>query len=173
MRFEFDPEKAIEALIYVAKRGCTDIYQALKIFYVADKFHLESYGNFVFGDSYVAMASGPVPSNTYDIVKFVRGDGDRCNAEHARDAFTVQQNDINPMRDADLQLFSRSDIECLDAAIDKCEGLNFYQLKQLTHDEAYNATTTNGMMAVESIAATLPNGAEVIQHLADPHPGEA
>jgi uncharacterized phage-associated protein len=42
--------------------------------YFADRKHLEKYGRFICGDSYVAMKHGPVPSEIYDILKAVISD---------------------------------------------------------------------------------------------------
>lgn len=101
--FKFDPEKAVEVILYIATRAkIRDIYHVLKLLYFADKAHLERNGRFICGDSYVAMKSGPVPSGTYDIIKDIRGDGIHSFAEHARHAFTVKDNyELSPLRDAD------------------------------------------------------------------------
>jgi len=172
-RADFDPEKALEALIYVASRVEHDMYRTLKTIYVADKCHLERFGSLIFGSSYLALPFGPVPDEAYDIVKFVRGSISTSPVEHAIEAFAVEGNDIIPCREPDLDVLSRSDIDCLDTAIDQCQHLSFPELKKLTHDDAYLATPSNSRIAIEAIAATLPNSAELIQHLADPHPGEA
>ncbi len=172
-RADFDPEKALEALIYVASRVNQDMYRTLKTIYIADKCHLERFGSLIFGSSYLALPFGPVPDEAYDIVKFVRGSIPSSPVEHAIEAFAMEGNNIIPRRDPDLSVLSRSDIDCLNVAIDQCQHLSFQELKKLTHDDAYLATPQNSRMAIEAIAATLPNSAELIQHLADPHPGEA
>ncbi|MEK7221817.1 MAG: Panacea domain-containing protein, partial [Nitrospirota bacterium] len=61
--FRFDPDKAIQAILFVARSitGAT-FHQISKIIYFADKDHLQKYGRLICGDSYVAMKHGPVPS---------------------------------------------------------------------------------------------------------------
>jgi uncharacterized phage-associated protein len=176
-RFTFDADKALEALLYVASRARTDLYGTLKLLYVADKLHLERYGRFMFGESYSAMEWGPVPSNAYDIVKYVRGDRPHCRNERARSAFQMQGNDFRLLRDPDLEELSRSDIECMDAAIEEHGRKDFKGYKNLTHDAAWQAAwaaTTGGSVPipVESIASQLNRAQELIQHLSDPQPGE-
>lgn len=171
--FKFDPEKAVEVVLYIASRApIRDIYHVLKLLYFADKAHLERYGRFICGDSYVAMKSGPVPSGTYDIIKDIRGDGIHSFAEHARHAFTLQdEHEVSPLRDADTAFFSESDIECLDESIGKYGSLSGTELKNLSHDEAYKAADENDFIDVEQIARMFPGGEKLIQHLRDPYPG--
>lgn len=168
MRFEFDPEKAVEAVLYLSARSGNDMYTTLKLLYLADKLHLERYGCLIFGDQYAALQYGPVPSNTYDILKSVL-DGSESSSEVA--PFSIERHSVNLTREADLDVFSRSDIQCLDEAIEKYGHLSFGELRNLVHDDAYNATSPNQLMRLETIASTLPNSAELIQHLSDPHPG--
>lgn len=174
MRHVFDPEKAVETLLYISPRIGGDMYKTLKILYLADKLHLEGYGTLILGDWYAALPYGPVASNCYDILKFVRGETDfDAGATHAKDAFSTEDDKIIPKREPDMDFLSRSDRECLDEAIRKYGNKSFGQLKRLTHDPAYNATPKNGRIDIHAIAATLPNGPEVNQFLADPHPDES
>ncbi|WP_116809182.1 Panacea domain-containing protein [Steroidobacter cummioxidans] len=168
----FDAEKAVEVIAYTASRAGTDLYVTLKLLYLADKLHLERYGRFIFGDWYAALEYGPVASHAYDIMKHARGDRPVSLAKHARAVLRVdpQTNAITILREPDLDELSRSDLECLDEAIEKYSKLGFGEIKRLTHDDAYNATARNGQISVESIAATTKRAAELIQHLSDPHP---
>src|SRR5437899_249948 len=89
--FRFDPEKALQAILFVAHRiPEASFHQISKIIYFADKAHLQKYGRLICGDSYVAMKHGPVPSAIYDILKAVRGDGFCEYVEQAQNAFEVR-----------------------------------------------------------------------------------
>jgi uncharacterized phage-associated protein len=171
--FRFDPEKAVEVVLYIANRApIRDVYHVLKLLYFADKAHLERYGRFICGDNYVAMKSGAVPSGTYDIIKDIRGDGIHSFTEHARHAFTLQDEVIiSPLRHADTTILSESDIECLDESIEKYGSLSGAELKRHSHDEAYKAADENDFIDVEKIAGMFPDGEKLIKHLQDPYPG--
>ncbi|MBI4006291.1 MAG: SocA family protein [Gammaproteobacteria bacterium] len=171
MRTTFDPEKAVEVILYIAPKIGGDMYNTLKILYLAEKQHLSDYGSLILGDWYIAMEYGPVASNSYDILKFVRGDKEYdAGAPHARESFQIKDNVITSKRDADLSLLSRSDRKCLDLTIKEHGHKEFDELRQLTHDAAYDAAGLNGSMDLHAIAATLTNGAEVNQYLSDPYP---
>jgi len=177
-RFIFDADKALEAFLYVASRAKSDLYGTLKLIYVADKKHLERYGRFMFGETYAAMEWGPVPSNTYDIVKYVRGDRPHCRNDSAREAFRVHDIVFELFRDADLDELSQSEMACMDEAIAEHGSRDFAGFKSLTHDAAWRAawsaaTGKSIPIPVESIASQLPRAQELIQHLSDPSPGEA
>jgi hypothetical protein len=55
LQFKPDPQKALEAILYVATKAGTDKYGTLKILYVADKLHLRRYGRFIAGDIYYRL----------------------------------------------------------------------------------------------------------------------
>ena len=135
----FEPAKSLEALLYVAQNSGADMYGTLKLLYVADKLHLERYGSLIFGEDYAAMEWGPVPSNTYDIVKFVRGDRPRSVIEAAKAAFTMNGNNFELLRAPDLDELSESNRECLDEAIRRHGANDFEGFKRLTHDAAWGA----------------------------------
>lgn len=165
IKYRFDPKKAIEVLLYVAQR-CSDMYTALKVLYFADKEHLAKYGRLISGDSYVAMWHGPVPSNTYDLIKDVRGDRFRVTKVPVSEAFHMQGNDIVPRRKANRDLLSESDVECLDAAIQKYGHLSFAELKRLSHqEEAFQRADENDFIPLEAIATTLPEGELLVDYL--------
>ncbi len=165
IRCRFNAEKAIEVLLYVAKR-VPDVYAALKILYFADKEHLAKYGRLISGDSYVAMRLGPVPSGAYDLVKNARGEG-FCMADlPIQEAFTADRTTITPRREPNLDLLSQSDIECLDFAIRRYGHMSLGQLKRLSHREkAYQDADENDFMSLEQIVLSLPDGEQLLQYL--------
>jgi uncharacterized phage-associated protein len=115
----FDPEKATEAILFVADRARGDMYATLKLLYLADKLHLHRYGRFLFGDEHYALPYGPVPQGAYDLVKYVRGTSNEVEYPPAREAFVLEGNTIRTLRDVDTSVFSDSDEECLNEVLDR------------------------------------------------------
>ena len=164
LRYRFDAEKALEVLLYVVER-VPDTYTALKVLYFADREHLSKYGRLICGDSYAAMSHGPVPSGTYDLIKYVRGDGYFLLDVPAEEAFSVQDYDIIPRRVANLSFLSESDVECLNAAIKKYGHKSFGQLKRLSHDDAFRSADHNDTIALEAIVKSLPNSGQILEYI--------
>jgi len=164
--FIFNPAKALEAILYASRLApIPDIYHVLKILYFADKAHLEQYGRFIFGDSYVAMPKGPAPSGAYDIINYVRGKSTVIPFEPAKSAFSVFDYSIKTLREPNLELLSKSDIKCIEAAAAKYGNFAFDQLHSASCDRAYKNADKNDFMSVESIASTLEDGDLIIEHL--------
>ncbi|MEP6889480.1 MAG: Panacea domain-containing protein [Nitrospirota bacterium] len=163
----FDPEKALNAILWIARRiPCPTFHSISKLLYFADRLHLERYGRLITGDSYVAMKHGPVPSGAYDIMKAVRGDGTCAREEEAREAFAVDGHyDVVPRRAANDSLFSESDRECLEEAIQQYGSLSFQELTDRSHDAAWHSADENDSIELEQIIATLPDGASLLEHL--------
>ena len=138
----------------------------MKIIYFADKVHLQKYGRLICGDAYVAMKDGPVPSGVYDILKSVRGDGySPCEIE-AKNSFEVSaKTRVVPLKDADMDVFSDSDLECLSEATRKYGGMSFRKLKELSHDKAFKSTGPNNLIDIYDIVKTLPNREELTEYL--------
>ncbi|MCP4091515.1 MAG: SocA family protein [Gammaproteobacteria bacterium] len=172
---QFDSEKTVEAIVYIAERlrpQNSTIYTVVKLLYFADRIHLNDFGRLITGDRYVAMRNGPVPSKSYDIVKSVRGDGCSINAAHASSSFNITgKYNLVPLRKADVDLFSDSEIESLDKVIRKDGSKSFGELKRKSHDPAFKEADDNDFMSLESIVRSLPNSESLLKHISDPFPG--
>ena len=165
--FQFDPEKALHVILWFSNRlSNPDYHNISKLLYLADKEHLAKYGRLICGDQYIAMKHGPVPSGVYDMLKAVRGDGWSTHKDTLKDSFSVEgKSQVIPLKEADISVFSDSDLECLENTFVKYGHMGFQELTVLTHDEAYDRVDENDVMDIEDIIVTLPNGAELLDHL--------
>lgn len=165
----FDVGKAMEAILFVATKLANPTFHSVsKVFYFADKKHLERYGRFICGDSYVAMKHGPVPSQTYDIMKVPVGRGwvSPDQAELIQSAFDVSDGcRIQVKRQPELAQLSGSEIECLDESIAEHGSKSFRELTSLSHDAAWDSADENELISIEEIAKTLPDPEALIVHL--------
>lgn len=139
----FKKDETINAVLYIVEQmgGHVDIHKLSKTLYFADSSHLSKYGRSITGDVYIKMKYGPVPSQTDDILKAVRGDSFFSFAADEFKAYFHFINDrtIVANRKADLDFLSDSDIECLDAAIALCKDMSFNDLTNLSHGAAWNS----------------------------------
>jgi hypothetical protein len=166
LKFTFEREKAIEAILYLAGR-ITDptLHSIGKLMYFSDKTSLERYGRFISGDDYYAMQWGPVPTHTYDLLK----EASRGGAF----PFAVQGRSIAPSRPADTDLLSESDIECLDASIRLYGNAPMWKRHEDSADRAYKlawqqrGNSGSARMPIEEIASLLDDGDDLIDFLAN------
>ena len=127
IRFTLNPQKAVEALVWIIQRGETNVYNAMKILFAADKYHLNTSGRPVTGDKYVAMQFGTVPSWTYSATKLCKpGIG-----------FMRNENTLalEPGRVCDTDYLSGSDIEALEHGFNEYGKKNFAEVKRRNHRE--------------------------------------
>lgn len=172
----FSLHKALASLAYLVKHTDETLYPVMKMIYVAEKRHLERYGRLITGDTYVAMEKGPVPSRMYDLMKFLRGDRSHFDGgEEARAVLTcdARTHKLGLLGKPDLSELSESDIECLDAIVTQWRAHGAGEIRRMSHDDAWRATSRNSNMSLSTIAAQLENGALITQHLADRYPGTA
>lgn len=166
---QFDREKALELILHIASRlPRPTLHSISKTLYLADKQHLQDFGRFMCGDQYIAMEYGPVPSAVYDMMKVPDGrrsidvDWDVL----IKEAFeTTQGRNIRPLRAANIELLSESELQCIEHIIASFGNKSFGQLTDITHDEAWQQTSENQPIPLEAIAATLPNAGEIIDYL--------
>jgi len=165
--FQFNRPKAIETIIYLSNRiSDNDIYGICKLLYFADKTHLEKYGRFIFGETYCAMKNGATPSHTYDLIKEI-------DSKPLVD-LKIEGHKIVAARDANLDLLSKSDLECLDQVIEIWGHAPNWQRKTAAHDsaweQAWNSRGAKGSapMPVESIAELFDDSDELIDYLSNP-----
>ena len=173
---KYNRTKALHSLLYLCKRlpQPVDVYTALKVIYFADKLHLERFGRLMFGDRYIAMENGPVPSGAYDIVKYVGGRSvvDLAFPEAAEKLYSTR-TDLIPKGAPDRELFSRSELICLAECASKYGSMSFTELKKISHDEAWKKADANGEIDIEHIALMLQDGSAIVGHLNDRSPGAA
>ena len=179
IKFKFDIDKALSAILYVSrtliqsKHKDADYYRVLKMLYFADKKHIAKYGRPILGDDYIAMEHGPVPSKTYDIVKIVTGSSVCKDLEGYRNFFTVNNYNIIPQANADMDDFSETDIECLDESIAENWTLSFGQLKTKSHDSAYKKAFRDDLIQFREIAKAAGATNEMIHYMQEKSYAEA
>ena len=153
----YDSRKGKEILKYLIAHGVHDMYHILKAVYFADQYHLERYGRQVNGNRFVALPYGPVPSEMYDFIKAAR--------TGIVPGFDVVDHDVYCDEAPDLSWMSESDIEALDHAVDMVSKLDFGELKDKSHDDAYNSVGLNQTIPVESIVAGFENADLILEYL--------
>lgn len=147
-------EKILEAFAYIAERAHKkNSYNLLKVFYLADKLHMERYGRFIFSDEYAAMAKGPVPSLAYDLLKSIRS-GHALPNELKAKVYVSCDHNVGLISQFDDDLFSDSDLECIDEIINMSKTRD---LGDVSHDTAWEKTPRNAIMSTSDIIDTLHN----------------
>ena len=158
--FEFNHAKAVEAILYLAnKLPHPGIYVICKLLYLADKYSLEKYGRFIFGESYFAMEEGATPSKAYDLLK--------AATVMSVDGIQVQNKRVIALRPPNLDELSDSDIECLEQIID----IPHDRMIRDSHDEAYQKSWDRRgnkksiIIPVENIAKLFPDSEDLLDYL--------
>ena len=154
MNVQFDKEKSLNALLYVANRvQRKDFHKIFKIIYFADRQHLADWGRPITGDTYIAMEAGPVPSRLYDMLKIVRGDSYLPDTEGLGKYFQVENwMYVRPLQDADLNKLSANEQEAMSEAIEKYATLSYDEIKEKSHDVAWRFTARDFSISWDNIA---------------------
>lgn len=178
----FLPETGLEALLLIAGLlNSPDVYDVVRVRYLADKAHLSEYGFLGSRDHYVAMAFGAVPSYTYEILKLAREDmnvfsEDRTFAKSVRNSLRVERGGKNrvkaerPMSPAHL---SDAEIACIRDAAERYARMPEADRQAVVQDNAWLEAWTKAEqrdspqhpMSLASIAQTLDNAEEVAAYL--------
>lgn len=149
MELKFKPnlDKIVELLLHLAYvRPGADKYQAVKLFYLADKEHLTRYGRPITADAYFALDYGPVASNAMDLLENDPATLKLAGIENLPFRTEVRQvrgrNILyirEPYRHVDTSLFSKSDLKVFNAIVNKYGDMSFDDLYNITHRHyAYN-----------------------------------
>lgn len=154
IRFREKKDKILESILYLVHTGKElDQYRVGKIFYLADREHFRRFGRPITFDKYVAMANGPVPSITYDIIKGnkvsgINGDDLPFQIEAVENIYYVSA----PKRGINRGLFSKSDLVVFDDIIDRFGNWSFKSLFDYTHrDYAYTRAWDNRTAKAEEM----------------------
>lgn len=135
IKFQVNIKKALEAILYIAS-VCPEVgfHAICKLFFYADIYHINKYGRPVFGDEYQAWQYGPVPIATYNLLK---QEPLLFEALGEDQPFIVEKKGTKPVvvpqRKADMDYFSKSDIEALNYAIEHFSAMSFGELTEVSH----------------------------------------
>jgi uncharacterized phage-associated protein len=176
-----DNEKLVSALCYISAHSKNrDLIHILKILYFAEKNHLQNYGRFICGSTYSKMKYGPVPSEAYNILKALDGRSDSNFAQtnpdviaQARTLIGVEKAHSYPLfyavQEPDTDALSRSDLNCLDAAIEEIGPMGFGDLTLKSHDEVWDAAdqAKTHIIPLEMFLSALPNKDAIFELLAE------
>lgn len=171
-------EKGFNVLLYVAVplQEPRNLYKILKAIYYADKLHLEKYGRQIFPQRYQKLEYGNVPADSYDVVTHCRGDKSQPRMpDNVKRRLKVEKRDtVKPLDQPNLDYLSKSEIECLQIAIEKIRPMDFNAVMRFLHhdDPAYNNDVKlhKYLSLEEHIIPTLKNGEQILAYLKDPHP---
>ena len=164
LRFDFDIDKAVEIIVYLARRVKEPtILRIFKLIYLAEKLHLERYGVMLCNDRYDALQYGPAPRNIYDIINEAR--------YVDRYGFQVQERDIEVLREENSGHISEATRRCLDEVLERFGDVPIGRLVEESHDSAWEeAWDDHGVarrfeMPLESIVEKLKNGDKILAYL--------
>jgi hypothetical protein len=166
LTFQFDQDKALETILYLSRRiKDADIYGICKLLYLTDKTSLEKYGRFIFGETYCALKAGATPSHSYDLLKEAS-----LSPKHG---LKVNGDQVLASRDANLECFSVSDIECLDQVINIWGDVPNWSRGQAAHDDAWKKAWDNRSgkgsvkIPIESIAELLDDSGDLLKYISN------
>jgi uncharacterized phage-associated protein len=158
--------KNITVLLYISQKlAGVDYYKVFKVMYFAEQKHLVRWGDKIIEDEFYAMPYGPVPTLTYDQIKALKSDSKISVSKELEECFKIENETIIiPLKEADLEFLSESEIECLDESIDENKDLTFYQLKHKSHKSAWTNANSGRMSSIE-IAREVGASDEMLQYI--------
>jgi uncharacterized phage-associated protein len=170
MKFQFDEEKAIAAILYILNklsdcRVTCDLHKLSKILYFAEREHLATWGRPVTGDFFVAMQYGPVPSHIYDMVKSARGDSFFIPQDTYTAYFEVNGKRIVAKQLPDVDLLPESAQALFDKAIEENCRLSFNELVEKSHDTAWKEAAKDDKISYKHMAQEAGASSEMLAYL--------
>ncbi len=116
----FDEAATVQALDYLACRApgrtITKLV-ALKLLYLADRYHLRKYGRTILGDNYRAMRYGPVAMRTLRLIERLARSGRDESGTVAVEKLPGKRLGIRALQTPDIGKLSDSEVEALDCAL--------------------------------------------------------
>ena len=130
----FSTERSAQIAAEFARRegGKINIVKLVKLIYLSDRKCMEVYGRLITYDHLVSMDLGPVPSQTYDLMKGSKR-SEWLRWIKGRKNHDVIVQDMNFTRQ-DLDDLSQADMSVIDEIWNQFGRLNQWELSQYTHD---------------------------------------
>jgi len=151
---EIDELKLMNAALYVLWKLNAeerDFHKILKIFWFADLKHIKEYGRPITEDSYYKLENGPVLTLLYDIFKAVRDNNEPLYSKYSQYIEIQGSYMINPLKKADMDYLSGSDINALDKSIEENRAFKMDELSIKSHGLAWERSFLFSEIRLETI----------------------
>ena len=128
-------KKATQALNFFAQKkdGKINKMKAIKLIYLADRLHLRKYGRPIVGDVYFAMKLGPVGSQAKRVAELDTMPDDAFSYAKKYIKPTDEKKQFVSLQPVDMDLFSKTDLECLESVYKAFSDKDQFELAELTH----------------------------------------
>ena len=129
-------KKATQALNFFAQKkdGKINKMKAIKLIYLADRLHLRKYGRPIVGDMYWAMKLGPVGSQAKRVAELdTMPDGVLSYAKKYIKPVDDKKQSFISLQPVDTDLFSQTDLECLETIYEHFSDKDQFELAELSH----------------------------------------
>lgn len=129
-------KKATQALNFLARKKDGNVInkmKAIKLIYLADRLHLRKYGRPIVGDTYWAMKLGPVGSKTKKAAELNLSEDTLLYTKKYIKPTDDKKHSLVSIKETDLNVFSKTDIECLEAVNTAFSDRDQFELAELTH----------------------------------------
>lgn len=135
IHLKFDYKKATQALNFLALKnhGRINKLKAIKLVYLADRYHLRKYGRPITNDEYFAMSYGAVNSGVKDICEMSSFLGPRESTYASQYLRVADRYHTESIKYYENNVFSESDVEALSFAWDKFGHYNEFELAEIAH----------------------------------------
>ena len=135
MSFPFSHRKTTQVLNFFARQsgGKINKLKALKLVYLADRYHLRRYGRPITGDDYFAMPYGPVASGAKDLTEMDPMLSDAERSYGAQYLAPVDRYTYRSIADVEARALSESDRTALSWAWANFGKREHFNLAEYTH----------------------------------------
>lgn len=132
---EISYKKATQALNYLARKkdGKINKMKAIKLIYLADRLHLRKYGRLIVGDIYWAMKLGPVGSRAKRAAELDVPESFLSYTEKYIQPADDKKQSFISLKPVDTDLFSETDLECLESVYTAFGDKDQFELAELSH----------------------------------------
>lgn len=132
----FNHRKTTQCLNFLAQQegGKINKMKALKLIWLADRYHLRKYGKLISNDTYFALKNGPVASGTRDLLESSSFLEDGHSEYSGRYISADDKYTYSSIAELDKKVFSKADLETLSLIYQKFGGLGKYDLSELSHE---------------------------------------
>lgn len=151
---EMNPQERLrEIILYIATVSQFDMYfgktKLVKLLYMSDFEAFREHGKPVTGHKYIKWDNGPVPENLNQLLDDMRSKGEIV-IQDVEFGYSHPQQRVIPLRPANLEAFTGSDIATVNALIQEHANRTGTEMAAMTHGIAWKSTDQNEPIPYEA-----------------------